>query len=183
VSKFYQIKDYDWLTDEHIEMCASRMDELSDTIEFEVRVEAVIHNTMICGDIDCVDRGRNCVYEFKCTKDLDTSHVLQLAAYAYLYMCAYPTAPVPKFYLLNLLTNERREISSSLERLQAMMEHLVNCKCADKPAPLTDAEFLAANRAILEKYWPPVAEKRIMPVRARSPPRYLEDYIIDPIVA
>lgn len=179
--KLYQLADYEWLTDSHLDTCASRVDEVSDNSEFEVRVKAVVNDVMVCGDIDCFDRERNCVYEFKCTKDLDTTHVLQLAIYAYLYMCTYPNAPVPTFYLLNLLTNERREISSSFERLQTMMEHLVNCKCADRTAPLTDAEFLAANRVILDKYWPPPLaddERRVVPFRARSPPRYLEDYIV-----
>lgn len=179
ICKLYQITSYNWawLTDDIMEQCAERAKEISDGSKFEYSLTVTINGVVINGAIDCVDEDRGCIYEFKCTGELDTTHILQVAVYAYMWMITYPTKPM-KFYLLNLLTNERLEISSSLERLQEMMEHLVNCKCADKAAPLTDAEFLASNQVITDKYWPPSDERRALPIRARSPPRYLEDYIV-----
>ena len=92
--KVAQIKKYDWLSKENFKKCIDRLNSLKLTANssFEKKVSTdndsnknniVLHGESINGFIDCID-GNN-IYEFKCIKEFDSKHYLQLATYMYLY--------------------------------------------------------------------------------------------------
>ena len=54
-------------------------------LEFEESVEKTFIVNLILGEIDCIDTTNKIVYEFKCTKDLTVSHMIQLGLYMYLH--------------------------------------------------------------------------------------------------
>lgn len=86
--KMNQITEYNWMTDEQLEMCYDRLKNIvNDEPIFEHKVSLInkTYNKEIVGFIDCIDSNSNTLWEFKCTNTLDDEHALQLALYAYLY--------------------------------------------------------------------------------------------------
>jgi len=90
LNKVCQIQHYDWLTLENLNKCVNRLTSLNltDKAVFEKKSGSQGNNSTLCGKkingyMDCVD-GNN-VYEFKCVKELDSKHYLQLATYMFLY--------------------------------------------------------------------------------------------------
>ena len=83
--KMNQIKDYNWMEDSKLDDAVDRLELIiNKNAKFEVEVynpELKI-GKVIVGRIDCLDN--DTVWEFKCTKDLDTEHFIQLAIYALL---------------------------------------------------------------------------------------------------
>jgi hypothetical protein len=80
-----QIKRYDWLPQSTLNNCIIRMNkyvigniicEKSVPIKFNDKIN-------INGDIDCIDE--KTIWEFKCTKSITPSHILQLALYSYMW--------------------------------------------------------------------------------------------------
>lgn len=87
IFKLVQIKNYDWLTQENLDDCCSLLSKfVSNDAMFECRIDMEnvpeLGNRKLIGYIDCVD-GDN-IYEFKCTKELEDTHILQLALYKYI---------------------------------------------------------------------------------------------------
>ena len=96
-----QIKNYNWMTSEFLEICSGRIaSQVSDSARFEV----VAGRGPVVGVIDVIDRG--CVYELKCTSMIEEEHILQLALYAYLM-------PGKKYRLYNIYTDELIELHIS----------------------------------------------------------------------
>jgi hypothetical protein len=83
--KMNQIKDYNWMEDSKLDDAVDRLESIiNKNAKFEVEVfnpELKI-GKVIVGRMDCLDN--DTVWEFKCTKDLDTEHFIQLAIYALL---------------------------------------------------------------------------------------------------
>ena len=83
--KMNQIKDYNWMEDSKLDDAVDRLELIiNKNAKFEVEVfnpELKI-GKVIVGRMDCLDN--DTVWEFKCTKDLDTEHFIQLAIYALL---------------------------------------------------------------------------------------------------
>jgi hypothetical protein len=92
IFKINQIKSYDWLSKENLELCINRMNELyiSENASFEKKCEInkinddnkELRNRKIIGIFDCVDNER--IFEFKCVQQLEKEHFLQLAVYMYM---------------------------------------------------------------------------------------------------
>jgi hypothetical protein len=86
--KLSQIKKYDWLSQENLQMCIDRIKkQISGQAEHEqiVNYENDIleqHKKQLVGSIDCID-GKN-IWEIKCVKELKDEHYLQLAIYAHM---------------------------------------------------------------------------------------------------
>ena len=142
--KLKQITSFDWLTQFMLDEGTKRMQQAigsSDILLFEESVDKEYNNTnrtniSIIGEIDCIDHTNKIVYEFKCTKDLTISHVIQLGIYMYLFGDLNY-----KYRLFNVFTNEIKEISSSKSKLEEMIRILVEHKLANY-SHKTDDEFL-----------------------------------------
>jgi len=103
---------------------------------FEESVEKTFMSSLILGEIDCINTTDKIVYEFKCTKDLTVSHMIQLGLYMYLHgVSGY------KYKLFNIFTNEIREITASPENLESMIRILVEHKLSSH-VQKSDTEFL-----------------------------------------
>ncbi len=87
--KIYQITNYNWLSQENLNLAYERLLELGigKKAKYEQYFEVVKHPELLdkrlVGYIDCVD-GSN-IYEFKCVNKLENEHYLQLAVYMYMY--------------------------------------------------------------------------------------------------
>lgn len=87
IYKLNQIKDYNWITENNLEMCYNRLDKLiSNKAIYEKKIEIEnkkeLYNRQLCGYIDCIDE--KTVWEFKCVEKIEQDHIIQLAVYMYL---------------------------------------------------------------------------------------------------
>jgi len=83
--KIKQIKDYDWMEDEKLDDAVDRLDlVINKNARFEIEVSnpELKIGKVIVGRMDCMDG--DTIWEFKCTKELDSDHFIQLAIYALL---------------------------------------------------------------------------------------------------
>lgn len=90
------IEEYDWLTDDIIDVLMDRMDQwISNEAEYEVEI----------GDhhVDCVDK--NIVWEFKCKSRITNTDINQLSRYAEV------DGNLRIYRLFNILTNEIIELT------------------------------------------------------------------------
>jgi len=137
--KLKQITEFNWLTPFMLNEGIQRMKaeiKSENKLLFEESVDIVYSGNLIIGEIDCIDLTNKIVYEFKCTKDLTVSHMIQLCIYMYIYgMEDY------RYRLFNIFTNEIREISSTRENLGEMIKILIEHKLANY-VKKTDDEFL-----------------------------------------
>jgi hypothetical protein len=80
-----QIITYDWMDDELFDEAVDRLELV---INKNAKFEVEIYNPepkmgkVIVGRVDCLDT--DTIWEFKCTRDLDSEHFIQLAIYALL---------------------------------------------------------------------------------------------------
>jgi DNA polymerase III delta prime subunit len=83
--KMKQIVNYNWMNNECFDEAVDRLELCIDkNSKFEVEVfnPDIKMGKIIVGRIDCIDK--ETIWEFKCTKELDTDHFIQLAIYALL---------------------------------------------------------------------------------------------------
>jgi hypothetical protein len=137
IFKLDQIVNYDWISENNLKMGLNRLHELNITEgTFEKRVERQniieIGNTMmtLSGFIDYIDE--DSVYEFKCVAELLNDHYIQLALYKYMYESAFPNEKKRRYYLYNILTNEKNELSCSLKSLDEMVKNIIKHKYEKK---------------------------------------------------
>jgi len=159
VFKVNQIKNYEWLSRENLDLCIERMNTLNLSFrcryekEMSKEKEVELYNRRIIGHIDCIDNLD--IYEYKCVDELVNEHFIQLAVYAYLQEMAGAESPVTNkkynYYLYNILTDEMYKINSDLERLREMMKFLVWNKYFNK-VKITDEEFIEKQNMIFGKY-------------------------------
>jgi superfamily I DNA/RNA helicase len=140
--KLKQITVFDWLTKELLDEGTDRLSNVvkGKNLLFEESVEGNFFGNDIIGEIDCIDLDNKCVYEFKCTKDLTSSHAIQLGIYMCMCMCFYGYDNF-KYYLFNIFTNEIREISATKIELQEMIKILIEHKMTGE-LKKSDEQFL-----------------------------------------
>ena len=135
--KMAQIKNYNWVTPENIDLVQPRLKKHIGVKEneYEYKVSSgPIHGKTLIGSIDCVAGQRTCrVYEFKCVNTLKRTHLIQLALYAYLLETGiaekkYNISAPRKYFLLNLLTGKYYRIEFTLPNLALMTEFLIITK-------------------------------------------------------
>lgn len=161
--KLAQIKNYDWVTTEHLEMITPRLKKNIGikNNDFEYRVESIdtIMTKKIMGSIDCVARfgDKVCrVYEFKCVSTLKRTHLIQLAIYAYLLETGiaagkYTDITQPRDYiLLNLLSGKHYRLKFNLSDLREMVEFLIIQKFFIKDEKSDKTFFQEIKDTILE---------------------------------
>lgn len=142
--KLKQINKFDWLTKSTMKEGMQRLSSVvkGTNLLFEESMESKLDKYQIIGEIDCIDNDNNVVYEFKCTKNLSSSHIIQLGIYIWMHM-ATTTEPF-KYMLFNVFTGEIRELVSSYERLEEMIKMLVEHKLNGENTK-SDVEFLEQN--------------------------------------
>jgi hypothetical protein len=135
--KLKQITIFDWLTKETLKEGTDRLSEIvkGKNLLFEESIEGSFFGNTVIGEIDCIDLDNNIVYEFKCTKDLSVSHIIQLC----IYMCIHNKNY--RYILFNIFTNETKEIFCSIENLQKIIKILIEHKISGKTIK-TDSDFL-----------------------------------------
>lgn len=83
--KMNQIKNYNWMEDELFDDAVDRLElVVNKNAKFEVEVfnPELKMGKVIVGRMDCLDK--DTVWEFKCTRELDSEHFIQLAIYGLL---------------------------------------------------------------------------------------------------
>jgi hypothetical protein len=86
--------------------------------------------------MDCIDKNNKIVYEFKCTKTLTSSHIIQLAVYKFLHKHKEYV-----YMLYNIFTGELLEVSISDKNIELLMKILIEHKTSVS-SDITDEEFL-----------------------------------------
>jgi len=141
-----QIKDYSWLAREQIEPCMKVLcDELGDVdVQYEVEMPEQVHiGASIRGRVDAYSETRSTLWEIKCTENLDITHEIQTAIYAWMFSRAFPRRfNAISFILLNIRTGESRRLHASANNLNEMVSYLIQEKMA-KVAKTTDEQFIA----------------------------------------
>jgi DNA polymerase III epsilon subunit-like protein/nucleoside-triphosphatase THEP1 len=144
--KVAQIKEYNWLSNDSIEPCMKILEEnLSTTdIQYEVSLPETIFEKMyvIHGQVDAYSHEKSTLWELKCTENLDHTHEIQLAVYAWIFSKQYPRRfAETTFELLNIRSGESRKLFASAADLEKMMAYLIAEKTR-KPIGKTDEEFI-----------------------------------------
>jgi hypothetical protein len=153
--KLYQINNYDWLTNENLEIAINRISNLkiSKNTEYEVYFELEnvpeLFNRRLKGCIDCIDIENNSIYEFKCTNKLENEHILQLAIYMYLF--EKKNKIKYNYYLYNILSNEHLQVKCELNDLIKMINYIIKSKYIINKE-INYSDFLILNDKILSKY-------------------------------
>jgi hypothetical protein len=137
--KLKQITSFDWLTTSILEEGTNRLIDVvkGKNLLFEESIEQKYEEIDIIGEIDCLDIENKIVYEFKCTNDLTSVHIIQLALYAYLHN----NNNNYKYILFNIFTNETKELIASKENLQKMVKILIEHKISGE-IKKSDEDFL-----------------------------------------
>lgn len=90
--KIKQIQEFDWITEYNINKCIENLGSLNistqASFEKNITTNITINDVKysLNGIIDCIDYKDTFVnlYEFKCTSDLEETHIIQLALYAFI---------------------------------------------------------------------------------------------------
>ncbi len=139
VFKVNQINDYNWLTQENLDRCIARMNlRIPKNSAAEVGYKMTISGRTVCGYIDIISN--NIVWEIKCTSELTSEHVLQLAIYSLMYgLCSNHEA---LYYLYNVASDELWQITADVQDLIKIVKALIHFKYHGASS-INDAEFLA----------------------------------------
>lgn len=155
--KLNQISDYSWLDKGNLDACVARLREcISENAQFEIGIKdsgQSIMSRKVVGFIDCIDESS--VWEFKCVQKVEYEHLIQLAAYAYLWnneRVRLNISRIFRYYLLNILTGEIWRLDASVSNLERMIEYLIYAKYGNKFA-VTDEVFLKRAKRIRAKYY------------------------------
>jgi superfamily I DNA/RNA helicase len=155
VFKVNQIDRYDWLSQKGLDACVKRMSSLNITSKarFERRMElencAELSNRKLIGYIDCVDQEN--IYEFKCVKQVEPEHYLQLALYAYINESNSQGVSNQRYFLYNVLTDQLDEVLFDYGRLKELVAFLIRYKYYSSGRK-TDRQLIESLLALREQY-------------------------------
>jgi hypothetical protein len=145
--KLRQIEKYDWL---EAEACKQALQVVKHYIPNNARFEKQLEGELIIRDIPrliigcldsiCFQHGSIFVWEFKCVKELQPEHIMQVMVYMWLFMKNHDGKHPVRFCLLNILTNQVIEIIRP-DNLDEIIRELVTEKIKIRHRT-TDDEFL-----------------------------------------
>lgn len=153
IFKLKQIKKYDWLSNDDLQLAYERIkkyisNESLFEVFFNIENKPELYNKKLIGVIDCIDNTR--IWEFKCVKELDHIHQIQLAIYMYMFYMKNNDIDC-NFYLFNILNENIIEIKSDLLNLKSMIKFLIHEKYfAEKNE--NDISFIINISKIKNKY-------------------------------
>jgi len=121
VHKINQINEYSWLSDENLDESIKRLEKIiSPDSKFEVKIaiknRKELYNRKVKGYIDCIDR--TSMWEFKCVKTLDHSHLLQTAIYMYMYYCVIGNIKKEKTLKQINLEDEKKKLKEKINLIE-----------------------------------------------------------------
>ena len=159
-NRLMQIRTFDWITDETLSQCISRMQStitITPSSYFEYMVETPIRpdgfpEMALRGSIDCLDVENNVMYEFKCVSALEDEHFVQLALYIYLFHSQKRklNMKMPRFCLYNILTDEMYEIKCSVKKANEIAEKIwIHQLSVDQ----TQDAVYKKGKYIYQSYW------------------------------
>jgi nucleoside-triphosphatase THEP1 len=145
--KVKQIHKYDWLNEKTALSFVEKIKKYisqNAIFEYQISMNGVeeLRGRTLNGYIDCINN--NEIWEFKCVSELTSEHKIQLACYMYQFL-KKDNNKLFKFYLLNIITEEIIEITSTIEKLTQMIELISQYKF-DTKIKISDEEFLNNNK-------------------------------------
>ncbi len=149
--KIYQITNYNWLSQENLNLAYERLLELGigKKAKYEQYFEVVKHPELLdkrlVGYIDCIDA--NNIYEFKCVNKLENEHYLQLAVYMYMYENAIKKQ-TESSKAVTIISNYKSNISSLVTDMLTYID-INNKKIAKESDPKEKARLEDLNTRLM----------------------------------
>lgn len=150
IHKLNQIKDFKLIDKERLKECVTRLNnhlntKTRPTFEAFRSTDVSIHidgydvpvQRTINGYIDCIDA--DTVWEFKMVQNINSTHYLQLAIYAYLYYMNMETGKT--FKILNINDGSKYLLEGSIDDFKMVFEYIYKYKFA-KPVYIDDVTFI-----------------------------------------
>jgi hypothetical protein len=154
--------EYNWITEEMIQKCMSRLNTIIEYDECPQIEKEIIHCSMHEENMKINEKlspyfmdeqfqfiaitdiiTKKAVWELKCTNRITIEHLLQLSIYAWIWRTIYPTDE-KEFIILNIRTGERMKLIQTEQldqQLLDMMVAILNGKYG-KEEKKTDEAFL-----------------------------------------
>lgn len=150
-----QIKNYDWLNPEILQLSINRLDKLFPTdthnnLQFEKSLVERYGRYCIVGFADIYNTKSNQLYELKVVNEINHSHMLQVAIYCWL-INRLETTLVSSMYLFNIMNNELIQIESTQEKLTHMVDLLIDAKNHTQEQQ-SDKQFIDKCHIINDKF-------------------------------
>lgn len=152
--KLFQIKIYDWLSKNNLSKC---LDRLKNHVDPNSSHETMFEYTndvlqekkkILVGAVDCIDKKNKNVWEFKCVNKLSDIHFLQIAIYSFMMQWTYTQQLNMEldrgidnidtlmnkydleleYKLFNILDNEIYKVECNYDKLQEMLNYLIDNK-------------------------------------------------------
>lgn len=150
-----QISNYNWLSQIKLDHCVENLKTLNLSNECEFEKEVSISFPFrgkafdIIGFIDIIDNGNRNIYEFKCVKEVQNEHFLQLAIYAYMF--EKENNQNYSYFLYNIIKNRLYQLKFNTADLHNMIEILIEHKFFNHFV-ISDEEFLRGVDEIGEQF-------------------------------
>uniref|UniRef100_A0A6C0CG19 Uncharacterized protein n=1 Tax=viral metagenome TaxID=1070528 RepID=A0A6C0CG19_9ZZZZ len=146
--KMNQIKKYNWLSPLQLSACIERVQSLCNeniiNIEgdFEKRIECTTtvldtYQFSLIGQVDYIDD--KCVVEFKCVKNIEREHMVQLLLYKFINETN--GVYIDNYYLYNVLDDQLLSLHCDYNNLTELIIRLIKTKFMDKDNIDSDLEF------------------------------------------
>lgn len=156
--------DYNWISEEVVQSCNQRLRRVvspdclltrprveeyiihASSEEMHVPIDAFVENILpgerfrLSARVDLITEST--VWEFKCTSELTTDHMLQLAIYAWIWNTTHSVSDTKEFRLFNIKSGELLRLDGSASDLNELMTLLL-CSRFSEPIVKTDGEFIA----------------------------------------
>mgnify|MGYP002622614037 CR=1 FL=1 len=122
-----QIKKFDWITPEQLDLMNDRVDQeiTSDNGDFERKIKSRVNDKRVTGIMDYHDASEKKIYEFKFVKELKDEHIIQLAIYASIHEAL--DRDKWEYILYNIRDGEKITIEWS-STIPQMVEYLIRRK-------------------------------------------------------
>lgn len=149
--KLEQIKKYDWLTEEVVNLCLEGMKIIGDKCNYEIELSYTskefheIGNVVVNGYVDAMNEDD--IYEFKCVDDITMEHKLQLIVYA--WMMINTNQKEKKYKLFNIKTGEILQLNIS-SKINIIVEKLLRNKYQEQTT-LDDNAFIEKCNKVHKK--------------------------------
>jgi vacuolar-type H+-ATPase catalytic subunit A/Vma1 len=134
----------------------NRLEKLNISIasEFEKKMIVEYKQIKLYGYFDCMDK--NNVYEFKCISELKKENYLQLAIYMFMNERKKQedrnNMEETNYYLYNIFSDEWIQIKSNLQKLEKMMDIIIDYKL-NEGNHISDEIFIENANHIVKKYF------------------------------
>jgi hypothetical protein len=156
-------EDYHWISEEVVQSCNQRLRRTvspdclltrprveeyiihASAEEMHVPIDAFVENILpgerfrLSARVDLITEST--LWEFKCTSELTTDHMLQLAIYAWIWKTTHCASDAKEFRLFNIKSGELLRLDGSTSDLNEIMTLLL-CSRFSEPIVKTDSEFI-----------------------------------------